>query len=360
MTERVRLKTPLGANGEKDPNDWAIQQPGKLKKVVEERAGPSPLDWTDAFTVTSEEVEEYGDPNWAYPNLIIESHILALVADPGGGKTTVCTFVAGELVKRGYQVIYTLADIGKGDIAHYHEMSEAHGWRLLLPDVKAGLSMDDVVQNLAEMNATGGNFSNVIMFFDTLKKMADVINKRMVRELLSMLRQLTAKGMTIVLIGHTNKYKDENGDPVFEGTHDIKTDSDDLIFLVPMKRDDGSMVTSTKPSNKVRGEFEAITFEIGRDRTVRRLEEFVDTLQTRKDNQQYEEDLPDIEVITDAIKAGKHRQSEIIEHCLEHRVSKRKARRILKTYAWEPNQLWTEDKGFQNNTRLYHLKRENQ
>ena len=50
-------------------------------------------------------------------------------------------------------------------------------------------------------------FSGQVFIFDTLKKMTDVINKRAAKDLLATLRGLSTKGMTIILLAHTNKYK---------------------------------------------------------------------------------------------------------------------------------------------------------
>lgn len=314
-----------------------------------------PLNWTGEFTVTAEEVAEFGSPEWLIKNLIIRHHIVVLAADPGAGKTTICTNIAGELVKAGCRVVYVLADIGQSGVKHYHDMAEANGWDLLLPDIKVGQSMDSVVDRLVEMNATGDNFDGVVMLFDTLKKMVDVINKRSAKAIFQLFRSLTAKGLTIVLLAHTNKYTGEDGEPIFEGTHDIKTDSDDLIYLIPMKRDDGVIVASTKPSNKVRGAFEPITFEIGKDRSVVQLDNYIDTAAEVKAKHQLEADAVEIDAILDAIKAGNHKQSEIISYCKEQKISSRKVRRILPQYSQHCQiKMWYCTKGM-NNAWLYYL-----
>jgi hypothetical protein len=300
-----------------------------------------PLSWIQELTVTQEEVEEYGDPKWIYPNSIIESHILALVADPAAGKTTICAHIAGELAARGYRVIYALADVGKTDIKHVHRQSVAHGWTLLLPDVKAGRSMENVVEHLKATNEAGGDLSGVILFCDTFKKMVDVISKRHVKALLAMLRQLTAKGMTIVLLAHTNKYKNAEGEPIFEGTHDVMTDVDDLIYLIPRKNPDGVLTTSTKPSHKVRGAFELITFQIDRERRVSAAEQYVDTLAELQREKQREEDQDVIDWITQTLQGTPAPliQSEVIAKVqTNHPVGEKRLRKILKRYSgreWE-------------------------
>ncbi len=316
-----------------------------------------PLGWLEDFTVTKDEVAQFGDPDWVKRNLIIRGHMVVLAADPGAGKTTICTHVACELAKH-YRVVYVLADIGQTDVKPYHDVAEQYGWSLLLPDLKVGKCMTDVVKRLEAMNKRGGDFSDFIFFFDTLKKMADVINKRSIKELLHLLRSLTAKGMTVVLLAHTNKYKDADGDPIFEGTHDIKTDCDDLIYLIPLLQDDGTLVTSTKPSNKVRGAFEPITFDIDRKRDPVVIEraEYMDTQTITQAREKFYRDADDIDKIIEAIRAGKHKQNEILETVKEQSLSKNKALRILRNYDQHGQiYVWRMERGSQCNTRLYYL-----
>ena len=315
-----------------------------------------PLDWIGAFTVDKQEVATYEEPDWCYPNLIIEQHIVAWVADPGAGKTTVATHVCGELTAQGYKVLYVLADIGRSDIKHYHAQAEKHGWELLLPDVKVGLSMADVVDNLARMNAVAADYTGVVFIFDTLKKCVDVINKRSVKEFLHLLRQLTAKGMTIVLLGHTNKYKGEDGEPIFEGTHDVKTDVDDLLYLIPREEPNGFKLVQTKPSDKVRGSFKPITFRIHPDRSVTRHEVPGDLIELNREDRQFAEDRDVIDAVKDALEAGKIKQLEIIEACKP--IGEKKIRRILKRYSSGHHKQWTEERAFEKNTLQYFPLRE--
>ena len=172
------------------------------------------------------------------------------------------------------------ADVSGGDAKQMVYDAKAQGFTLMLPDMKAGMSMDSVVERLILMNEVDADYSGIIFIFDTLKKMTDVINKTRAKELYKTLRGLSAKGMTIALLCHTNKYTDSDGKPIFEGTGDLRTDVDELIYLIPKKNDDGSMTVSTNP-DKVRGAFEPITFEISPDRKVTQAE-YVDVLKIKK------------------------------------------------------------------------------
>lgn len=321
-----------------------------LDEAAERSADP--VSWVDDFTLTDEEAEMIADPVWVYPNMIIQGHMAVFPAEPNGGKTTIFQWIAGEIAC-DYQVFYVNADISGGDAKSVVRDAKEKGYKLLLPDMKAGLSMNDVVDNLAQMNQRAADYSDYVFIFDTLKKMTDVIHKSKAKQLYNTLRGLTAKGMTIVVLAHTNKYNDADGNPIYEGTGDLRSDFDDLIYLIPKKNPDGSMTVSSKPDKK-RGKFQPITFEITPDREVSLSTEFVDVASVRKIERQQEEDAPIIEAVTDAINGGMFKQTEIIEHC-KPIAGRRTIQRVLSAYSEPPLKLWQRERAFQNNAMQYFL-----
>ena len=317
---------------------------------------PKPgLDWTKEFSMTLEEADQIANPDFIIPDLIIQGHVVAVVAEPNGGKTTIMLHMAGEMSGNGYRVFYVNADVGGGDAKEMVRLANEKGFELLLPDMKLGLSMEDVIDNLIKMNSEGGDFSKIVFIFDTLKKMTDVINKSRAKELYSLFRGLSGKGMTIVLLAHTNKYKDADGNPVYEGTGDLRSDIDELIYLIPQKHADGSMKVSTKP-DKVRGKLEKITFSISPDRRVVREREFIDVAAQNRFFEQYHEDRHVIDAINRAIQSGLHKQIEIRQFCTKEKIGDRTIRNVLKRYT-DPSayrQEWNATHGLNNH---YHYER---
>jgi hypothetical protein len=312
------------------------------------------MGWINAFTVTKEEVQEMSDPDWVYKNLIIRGHILLIPAPANGGKTTIVMYICSQ-ISDSYTVYYVNADISGGDAKWAHTHAENNGYTLMLPDMKAGLSMDDVVAKLEFMNQEDADYSGIVFVFDTLKKMVDVIAKGKAKEFYKTLRGLSAKGMTIVLLAHTNKYKDSEGNYVFEGTGDLRTDVDDMIYMIPKKNEDGTMTVSTDP-DKVRGAFEPITFEIAADREVTALDTFIDVATIKKAEEQREKDETVIEAILEAIEKGDSKQTEIISYCKDHyKFGRRIVEPVLNRYRRPPQKLWHRVKGFQKNAWLYSL-----
>ena len=88
------------------------------------------------------------------------------------------------------------------------------------------------------------DLSDTTFVIDTLKKITNVINKQSASTALKMLRALTGRGATVILLGHCNKYKDEHKYPVYEGTGDVRSDVDELALLHGMTRDYGVVTTS--------------------------------------------------------------------------------------------------------------------
>lgn len=331
-----------------DPSDHR-DDPDYLKRVKR----VSPLDWTKEFVVSDEEVAKLKRSEWIIPNLVIRGHMVIVAAEPNGGKTTIFSHLAGEMVDAGYRVFYVNADISGSDAAEFIETAKEGGWTALLPDLIPGMSMADVVDRLTTMNESGEDLSDAVFIFDTLKKMTDVINKTSIKKLLKLMRSLTGKGMTIVLLGHTNKYRDADGKPIFEGTGDVRSDTDELIYLIPQKHEDGSMTVSTAPDKK-RGDFTPITFQISAARIVSRGSEYVDTVALRLEAKQWEEDATVVQAILEAMDAGAIKQTEILKHCKEMNINRRAVERTLARYASGRRQQWRKERGFENNSFRYH------
>ncbi len=311
----------------------------------------NPLKWTEAFMLSKDEAAAISDPKWIESWFIVQGHLIVVVSEPNGGKTTILMYLAGRWSKKGYQVIYTNADTSASDAKIMVAQAERDGFQLLLPDMKAGLSMMDVVTNLEGMAKSGGDFTNVIMIFDTLKKMTDVINKQAAKGLYRTLRALTAKGMTVICLAHTNKYVGTDGKPIFEGTGDLRADFDELVYLIPLKNDDGSMTVSTDP-DKVRAALKPITFDISPERIVTQRANYVDVAGIREKESQREKDQATIEAIVSALETRCSMQIDIIVHCKSLGFPRNTVVAVLKRYKGE---LWRVQKGFQKNRYDYRL-----
>jgi hypothetical protein len=234
--------------------------------------------------------------------------------------------------------------------------AEIEGITYLTPDMKVGLSMEDVVRRLQSLSKSDADLNNQVWVFDTLKKMTDVIQKKNLKDLLQTMRKLSNRGMTIVLLCHTNKHRDADGNRIFEGTGDLKSDVDELIYLDPLKQPDGKLVVSTRP-DKVRADIRPLTFEIDAQRQVTQRDEFIDVPSLVADEFKRGKDDQIIEAITEALNQSKNKQVEIIAHCNKTSgIGEHKVRTVLKRYSANgPYQQWNAEKQTQHNTWRYTL-----
>jgi len=142
---------------------------------------------------------------------------------------------------------------------------------------------------------------------DTLKKFVDVINKSQAKNLYKLFRTLTVKGATICLLAHTNKYKDDDGNQIFEGTADLRNDLDELIYLDSHLNPTTKCLEITTRPDKVRAEFEPISYviDLPNDREVREADAVINILSA--------DDRELLDLIKGAIGEGSVSQKAIIE-----------------------------------------------
>lgn len=315
-----------------------------------------PFAWAERFELTDEEVAAIADPVWAYENLLIQGHYLVLCAAPNGGKTTIMIYVAGKLVKAGYEVLYINADVAGTDAKAMHEQARRSGFRMLFPDLKAGKGVSDILVQLERMADSGTDLGGYVVIIDTLKKLTSLMDKKAQQRIYGLLRRLTGKGLTVCINSHTNKYAGADGMPVYEGTNDVRSDCDELIYLVATKDEaTGELTVSTIP-DKVRGTFVPVTFTIDANRRVTRVDGYVDVLTEQRQRQQYDEDGDRIALIEEVLANGRRNQAEVVE-ALSGKVNHKTVRRLLRTYGARDSyrQHWHSERGFQRNVWFYTL-----
>lgn len=310
----------------------------------------TPFAWLEDFELNADEVDQIADPTWVENGLIPEGHVVAIVAKPNGGKTTILFHLACQIARRA-SVVYIHADTNPSDAKGMLEHAKRHGVRYLTPDMKIGKGMADVINQLRKLANSDADLTGQVWFFDTLKKMANVISKDSLKATLNLMRKLSSRGMTCVLLCHTNKYKNADGEYQYEGTGDLESDCDELIYFEPRENPDGSLTVSTR-CVKRRADVKAMTWDIQKDRTVLRRDEYVDVAAEAARKAQQDEDQPTIEAITDALSGGQKKQTEVILQCRELRITEKRVRTVLRRYSGE---FWSAEKLFEKNAWRYEL-----
>jgi len=239
----------------------------------------------------------------------VQGHVGAYIAEANGGKTTIFVYLCEQLAQMGMDVLYINVDGSPSDLKRHYAHSIKHGYKVIAPDAKAGKSTEDVIAILRAINDGEASCQGLVIIVDTLKKFVNLIQKSEAKKFYQLLRGITVKGATICLLGHSNKYKDEMGKQIFEGTADLRNDVDELIYLDAIK-DENALIVTTRP-DKVRAEFSPKTFNISLpDRVVTELDEVI-KIRPKEDREM-------LGLIKAAIQSGRHKQLDIVGFVIEH------------------------------------------
>jgi hypothetical protein len=287
--------------------------------------------------VTDEIVSKIADAKFAWKELFPQGHLIILVAKANGGKTTFMTHVAGEMVTNGYQVLYVNADAGASQIKEYYQHAKDNGYKLINFDLTNG-SSETVISQLKDMANADYDFSDTVIILDTLKKFCDLMQKTSSKVFYTLLRTLTAKGMTVICLAHANKYDDNEGMPIYEGTGDTRNDSDELFYLIPVRNTDGTMTVSTNTTHttaKSRAKLKDISFTITADRRVEILNKHIDTLVLSQYQNDLEKDFELIGFILDRIEFKSQSATELYDFSKDNKLgySRKDLETVLKRYS---------------------------
>jgi len=295
------------------------------------------IDWQadlKKLSTTEELMKNISDPQFCWMKLLVQGHMTVLVAEGNGGKTAITIKACAEMSKAGYQIHYVNVDASADQLKYYHAHARDNGYELIAPDLHIGKSAIDVVTLFSAMSKIDIDYSGTVLVLDTLKKFTSVMNKQLIGQFNSMLRSLTAKGMTIICLAHTNKHNDKDGKPIFEGTGDVRNDFDELIYFIPVKNADGSLVVSTLIDKERAGGMKNYTFDI-KDRQVTTRDKFEDTMSLHQMQVRMEADKELIDFIFDSIKVTSKSIDEIHEESKtqDRSLSRDKIRRVATTYS---------------------------
>jgi len=231
----------------------------------------NPFAQLEQMEITEKHVKNIENTKHLFQKLFIHSHMTLFCSEAGVGKTTLLNFCCTEMVQRGYKVAYINVDASASDMKYYFAHADKHGYKLINPDM-TGHGIEKVIEWLKAVGNGKADYGKTVVILDTLKKFTSVMDKRLIVEFNKILRKCTLKGMSIICASHTNKFKDEDGNPIYEGTSDLRNDFDELIYLIQQKHADGSSdvlcTANTDKGGKSRGVVQDTTFHITKEREV--------------------------------------------------------------------------------------------
>lgn len=304
------------------------------------------FEWTERMMLTEADLAAIDEQEYVIPGLIAEGHITVIVGRAGTGKTTIVFDLTRAMANQNYAVFYIHADTHQVEAKHFTQRARSCGVNYLVPDMMPGQSIHVALENFVAMANQGSDLKHVVIIFDTMKKLTNMIQKAGVALLMRKLRLLTGAGATVVLLGHVNKFRGPDGIDVFEGTGDIENDCDQLIYFVPHHDDEGVLVSSVCDPSEGRGKMRALiepmSWRIHPDRSVTRQSEYTDVMTLEREASQEADDCEDIEAILEVMGQAAN-QSEIVKRCgNDHGISRRQVLKLLGRYdgrKWHSNPM---------------------
>ena len=206
------------------------------------------MHYKDCF-VTYEDLESLSDGKPVIPGIIMETHIIAMVAKPGVGKSAVLRHMAEEMVRNGYEVHYLDVDSSASQIKRQGRQMLDAGVHYAAPQIKPERSVQDLIDGLKAMGEAKEKPGNLVIIMDTTKKFMNMMSKVDIKEFFLMLRAI---GGTVVMAAHANKHQDDDNKIVYEGTGDLESDCDDMLMLYCDKDEERQVQTISSYIHKSR------------------------------------------------------------------------------------------------------------
>lgn len=320
-----------------------------------------PLAALSRFIVTDEQVQAMKETRLIWRDIIAMSHLSVWSAPGNGGKTSLAKFAAGELAADRFTVLFFQEDASAGDLPGLHQHAKEHGYRLLNSTL-AGSAPEDQIKVLRALVSNSADLSEWVMFFDTLKKYTDLMSKGGARSFFQMMRSMTQRGATVVLLGHTNKHKGVDGKLIFEGVGDVRNDVDEMLYIEATDKDAAGVVTLTIKPDKVRCAVKEASFTLDtRTMEVTPCDSVVDVASILETQRRAADDPPVIEAVRSALTNGGMSHTELIDAVMRTAGTPRaRVRDVVDRYCStdpsDPKALWIETRMRSNNFRHIGLK----
>jgi hypothetical protein len=304
----------------------------------------------DKLVITKEMVDKVESTEIIWRKALVKGHVNLWVAPSNGGKTLLASLAARELSDIGYKVYYMQEDAAVGDLKEMQQQAEEHEYRLV-SSVLGETNTDEILDDLRKWTNSDINLSEYVLIFDTLKKFSEVMNKDRSKQFFKLMRTLTVRGATVLLLGHSNKNLTNDGKLIFEGVGDNRNDVDELMYIHSLVSDSSNRITFTITPDKVRSKVEKVSFTYDKDtREVNPLDSAVDLMSELQIQQLQERDAGIIANIINEIMYSEQQVTILANKVSQAMgIGDKKVRACIKR--WGPN-------GLRPHTSLWHERRE--
>jgi len=297
----------------------------------------------------------------------LSGQITALYAAPNTGKTLLTIKMLIDSVKagriNGADVFYINADDTYKGLITKAEIFKQYGMNMIAPDHN-GFKVEEFAKHL-KLLIRDDAAHGVVIILDTLKKFADLMDKKAASLFMKAARSVVGQGGTFILLAHTNKRRDGDGKLVAGGTSDVIDDADCAYIMDAKKTGLGDTERTVIFENvKSRGDVERELCFSYLTQKQQSYSALVDSVKCHSQDDLYkakseaeaaenlEKDLPVIEIIKEVISSGITKKTDLVKATNASGAgTQQKVRLILDRYR---GKQWGVTLDV-NNTSIYHL-----
>ncbi len=173
-----------------------------------------------------------------------ESYVLGKLAQLGQsttiyaqyntGKTLITLALLVEAIKEGRvnpkNVTYVNADDDYNGIVTKGEIADKYGFQIIAPGYY-GFDKESQFLDTIELMIEDDIARGQVVIVDVFKSFADPMSKIEQKRFNGLMKKFIAHGGTMIILAHTNKHKDGDGNSVHAGTSDLADDSSAVYIL---------------------------------------------------------------------------------------------------------------------------------
>lgn len=306
----------------------------------------------DKLVITKEMVDRMESTEILWRKALVKGHVNLWAAPSNGGKTLLAFLAAKELSAIGYRVYYVQEDAARGELKEMQQLAQEHEFNLI-SSVLGQTTTDEILNELKKWTSTDLDLSEYLIIFDTLKKFSEVMHKGESKQFFKLMRTLTVRGATLLLLGHTNKNLTKDGKLIFEGVGDNRNDIDELLYIYNDANSDETkkQITFTITPDKVRSKVEKVSFLYEKNsREITPLDNAVDLMSELQIQNQLDKDAGIIASIRNEVLFSEKLVTTLVENISQTmQIGDKKIRACINR--WGPN-------GIRPKAPLWHERRE--
>jgi len=177
-------------------------------------------------------------------NIALMGQYTVFYAAPNTGKTLVTLYLLMDAISHGRVdpslVFYLNMDDTSEGLLEKLQIAEEYGFHMIASGHRGFMPskfMTDLQAMIANDQAQG-----VVIIMDTLKKCADLMDKRSSSTFNELARQFVVKGGTLIALAHVNKNPGPDNKPIPCGTSDVIDDADCVYTLRVIDQQDGNKI----------------------------------------------------------------------------------------------------------------------